>query len=273
MNHTSREIMGGNCTRHGRALQGFVLALILLVPAASFGAPPSPSPSVPAPAAPSFDDVLIQVVAREHVTVAAGMDGRIERLTVREGDRFRKGQLLLAFDCASEQGMLDRSKAALELAEKNAVIQEKLFAMGASSEVELSTARAERGKTAAERKIAAAAVRRCTVVAPFSGGVSELKVQRFQTVKKGDPLMRIVNTGELEIQMFVPSKWLVWLKPAHRFKVHVDELDRDYEAEVRATGTWIDAVSQSVAVFSRFTLQAPELLPGMSGHAILAPPK
>jgi len=229
----------------------------------------APAAAAPAPAG----DILIQVVAREHVTIAAGMDGRIERLTVREGDRFTKGRVLLAFDCASEQGMLDRSKAALELASKNAEIQEKLYAMGASSEVELSTARAERGKTAAERKIAAAAVRKCTVVAPFSGGVSELKVQRFQTVKKGDPLMRLVNTGDLEIQMFVPSKWLVWLKPGRRFMVHVDELDRDYPAEVRATGTWIDAVSQSVAVFSRFTGQPPELLPGMSGHAIISPTK
>lgn len=219
------------------------------------------------------NDILVQVIAREHVTIAAGMDGRIERLTVREGDRFRKGQLLLAFDCAAEQGMLDRSMAALELAGKNASIQERLFAMGASSKVELSTARAERSKTSAERKIAVAAVRKCGIVAPFSGGVSELKVQRYQTVKKGEPLMRIVNMGNLEIQMFVPSKWLRWLKPGMSFKVHIDELDRDYEAEVRATGTWIDAVSQSVAVFAKFSVHSPELLPGMSGHAIMVPPK
>ncbi|ABB23258.1 conserved hypothetical protein [Pelodictyon luteolum DSM 273] len=250
----------------------FLCMLAVAAPHTAFGEKPVPA-ALKAPARVPAGDVLIQVVAREHVTIAAGMDGRIERLMVREGDRFTKGMLLLAFDCSSEQGMLERSKASRELAVKNAEIQEKLFAMGASSDLELSTARAERGKMAAEQKIAAAAVRKCTVLAPFSGGVSELKVQRFQTVKKGDPLMRLVNTGDLEIQMFVPSKWLVWLKPGRRFTVHVDELDRDYQAEVRATGTWIDAVSQSVAVFSRFSRQAPELLPGMSGHAILASPK
>lgn len=223
--------------------------------------------------APGGGDILVQVVAREHVTVAAGMDGRIDRLLVREGDRFDRGELLLAFDCAAEEGVLERSQAALRLAEKSASVQEELYALGASSKMELSTARAEQGKASAERKIARAAVRKCRVIAPFSGGVSELKVQRFQTVKKGEALMRIVNTGDLEIQMFVPSKWLAWLKPGRRFAVHIDELGRQYPAEVRATGTWIDAVSQSVAVFARFTDQAPELLPGMSGHALLSPPQ
>ena len=217
-------------------------------------------------------DVLVQVVARERVTVAAGMDGRIQSLTVREGDRFRKGQLLVAFDSATEQGLLDRSVATLELAEKNASAQQRLFEMGSSSKMEVSTAIAEQGKASAEKKIAAAALAKCSIHAPFSGGVSELLVQQFQTVKKGDPLMRILNTGNLEVQLFVPSKWLRWLKPGQRFKVHIDELGQDYEAQVRATGTSIDAVSQSVAVFARFVAQAPELLPGMSGKAILAPP-
>lgn len=222
---------------------------------------------------PRGDDILIQVVAREHVAIAAGMDGRIERLTVREGDRFRKGQLLIAFDCMSEEGVLERSRASCVLAEKNASIQERLYDLGASSKVELSTARAERDKAAAEKKIASAAMRRCSIIAPFSGGVSELKVQRYQTVKKGEPLMRLVNTGDLELQMFVPSKWLSRMRPGRRFKVHIDELGNDYDAEVRSTGAWIDAVSQSVAIFARFVVPAPELLPGMSGYAIFNPPK
>lgn len=216
-------------------------------------------------------DVLVQVVARERVSVAAGIDGRIQRLTVREGDRFRRGQLLVAFDSATEQGLLDRSTAALELAVKNATAQQRLYEMGSSSKMEVAAAVAERGKASAERKIAAAALDKCAIRAPFSGGVSELMVQQYQSVKKGDPLMRIVNTGNLEIQMFVPSKWLRWLKPGQKFKVHIDELGRDFDAQVRTTGTSIDAVSQSVAVFARFVAQAPELLPGMSGRAIITP--
>lgn len=216
-------------------------------------------------------DVLVQVVARERVTVASGIDGRIQRLTVREGDRFRRGQLLVAFDSSTEQGLLDRSAAALEHAEKNAEAQQRLYEMGSSSKMEVAAALAERGKASAEGKIAAAALDRCSIRAPFSGGVSELMVQQYQTVKKGDPLMRIVNTGNLEIQMFVPSKWLRWLKPGQKFKVHIDELGREYDAQVRNTGTSIDAVSQSVAVFARFVVHSPELLPGMSGKAVIAP--
>lgn len=253
------------------ACPGVGLAELKVPLKASVKAPAKPPAKAPQKAHGS--DVLIQVVAREHAAVAAGMDGRIERLMVREGDRFRKGALLVAFECAGEQGLLDRASAASSLADTNADIQARLYKMGSSSEMELATARAEGLKAAAEKRIASASVRRCRISAPFSGGVSELMVQQYQTVKKGDLLMRIVNTGNLEIQMFVPSKWLRWLKPGYRFRVSIDELGREYDAEVRATGTWIDAVSQSVAVFARFSVPAPELLPGMSGHAIIELPK
>ncbi|NTV02269.1 MAG: efflux RND transporter periplasmic adaptor subunit [Chlorobiaceae bacterium] len=222
---------------------------------------------------PSSGEILVQVIAREQVTVASPMDGKVIQIPFREGDKFRKGALLLGFDSVTEQGRYDRATAVLNLAEKNSDIQLKLYQMGSSSTMEVSTAKAELGKARAEASIELEALKKCQVIAPFSGGVSEMHVQRFQTVKKGDPLMRIVNTGNLEIQMFVPSKWLKWLKKGQLFKVWIDELDRQYDAEVRATGVSIDAVSQSVSIFGRFRGNNPELLPGMSGHAIFDAPK
>lgn len=215
------------------------------------------------------DEILVQVVARDHISIVAGMDGRIEELPFREGDLFDKGELLVGFDCAGEVARLDRASANLVLAQKKSAIQERLLEMGSTSDLEVAVARAEEEKARAEQAIEASNAAKCRIIAPFSGGVSEMFVQRFQTVKNGEHLMRIVNSEELELRFFVPSRWLQWIGPGFQFQVWIDELGKPYDAEVRSTGAWIDAVSQSIAVFARFSNPSHELLPGMSGYAII----
>ena len=214
-------------------------------------------------------EIRAQIVPVKHTILSAEMDGRINKLPVREGDYFNKQDLLLAFDCALERALLDKARAKLNRAEKKMAVEKRLMQLDSGSELELAVAEAKVREARAEKSVQEVKAGRCAIKAPFAGRVAELMVQRFQTVKEGQSLMRIVNPDILEIKLLVPSTWLSWLKPGHDFKVHVDETNSTYEAEVRATGPWIDAVSQSVQVYARIKGGHRELRPGMSGKASL----
>ncbi|HMB48635.1 MAG TPA: HlyD family efflux transporter periplasmic adaptor subunit, partial [Afifellaceae bacterium] len=77
---------------------------------------------------------------------------------------------------------------------------------------------------------------------------------------------------ELEIELLIPSRWLLWLEPDLRFEFSVDETGLKYAATVTRLGGAVDPVSQTIRVFGALEDRPPELLSGMSGTAIFEVP-
>ena len=78
--------------------------------------------------------------------------------------------------------------------------------------------------------------------------------------------MKIIKSGDLEIELIVPSKWLVWLREGEKFQFSIEETARSYPAAIKRIATAVDPVSQTVKIFGE--LSADEwVLSGMSGTA------
>ena len=213
------------------------------------------------------------VVPRRYTTLSAEMDGPIKRLEIREGVSFNKSDLLVEFGCDEEMARLASARAGLGVAEKSAKVNRRLDELGTTSIMKLTIAEAKVVEARAGLETAEVKIARCKVVAPFSGRVAELSVQQHQFVKRGEELMRIVDPSVLDVEMIVPSRWLTWLRPGHRFDLALDETGQSHRAEVAEIGAWIDPVSQSVKIVARFAKPDASLLPGMSGRALFEFPK
>ena len=201
------------------------------------------------------------------------MDGRIKRMGVREGASFKKDELLVEFDCGEEVAGLAGARAAHGLAEKTVEVNRRMDELGTTSVMKVAVAEAKAAEARSELEVAEVKVSRCKIVAPFSGRVAELSVQQHQFVERGEQLMRIVDPSRLEVEMIVPSRWLTWLRPGHRSLLALDETGKSHKAEVTGIGAWIDPVSQSVKIVARFAERDARLIPGMSGRALIEPPK
>ncbi|MBF0093861.1 MAG: HlyD family efflux transporter periplasmic adaptor subunit, partial [Alphaproteobacteria bacterium] len=94
----------------------------------------------------------------------------------------------------------------------------------------------------------------------------------FESIASGQPIIAILDDSVLEIQLIVPSQWVGFIKPGHRFTMRVDETGNEYPARIVRIGARIDAASRSVKVIGEVEGQHPDLLSGMSGSAKLAPP-
>ncbi|PWF47962.1 HlyD family efflux transporter periplasmic adaptor subunit, partial [Massilia glaciei] len=101
---------------------------------------------------------------------------------------------------------------------------------------------------------------------------AERKIREQQYAQPGQAIMEILDDSVLEIEFLVPSKWLVWLKPGHRFSILIDETGKTYPAKLQRIGARVDPVSQSIKLVAAIDGRFPELLTGMSGRVQIAPP-
>ena len=209
-----------------------------------------------------------QLSARNALTVSAEIAARVASLPLREGEAFRAGQTLVGFDCALYQNQQRKAEAAVEAA--NALLQsnQRMAELNSIGRFEVDQSQAKLKEAQAEAASAKLLVGRCAIAAPFAGRVVKRQVAAHQYVSPGNPLLDIVETGQLELQMIVPSKWLSWLKPGSSFSVEVEELGKSYPAKVQRLGAQIDPVSQTLPVYGVMDGSQPGLLPGMSGWAV-----
>lgn len=201
----------------------------------------------------------------QQARITADLIAPLAKAEFREGQRFKKGDLLLAFDCRRQMAELASAVAQQReatVAFESAAFLEKRKA-GSRQDMEMSRARSE--KASAEVDAMRAKTEQCNVVAPYDGHVVELGIQAHELPVAGKSLLYIVSTGDPEIELIVPSLWLSWLQVGVEFKFSVDETQNAYSGKIARLGASVDAVSQTVKVYGKFSVPPADILPGMSG--------
>ncbi|MDQ2079088.1 efflux RND transporter periplasmic adaptor subunit [Xanthobacteraceae bacterium Astr-EGSB] len=240
--------------------------LLVAVPAGA----QSPDPLAAEGVAP---EIRAQLTARQFTTLSSEIAARIDRIATRVGERFNKGDILVQFDCAIQRAALARARAALLQTEKTYAINARLSQLKSIGQLELEISAAEVQKAKAEVSGAEATASKCTIAAPFAGVTVDQKAREFQYAAPAQPLLEILDDQALEIELIAPSRWLGWLLPGTTFEVHMDETGRTYPARIERLGGRVDPVSQSVKIIGELTGNPQGLMPGMSGRAIMSPPR
>lgn len=223
-----------------------------------------PAPAWPAPAD-GAGPVRAQIKASRQTVIAAAMSGTLTSLAAREGEVVAKGTLIAAIDCATQRAIRRISEAKLETARVKARVNAELERHNAVSLLEVEVAKAEMSMARAELEAADAAIGRCEIRAPFDAVVVARAANPHQFIREGEPLYELVDRSSLEIEMIVPARWLVWLRPGARFSLDMEETGQRREGEIDRLGGRVDPVSQTVRALGRFSDGGEGLLPGMSG--------
>lgn len=205
--------------------------------------------------------------ALDQAALSTDLQARVTTIGFREGEAFKKGDLLIAFDCERYRAEAQSSDAVareMRLTLESNQQLEKFRAVG-KHDVEISRARVD--KAEAEARSLKSRLQYCDVFAPYDGRVSELTINQYEQPQQNKPFLVIVGLSRLEIEVIVPSHWLSWLKPGTQMTFQVDETKHDYTARVARIGAAVDAVSQMVKVIATFDDAVADVLPGMSGAA------
>ena len=208
------------------------------------------------------------VVASQEAILSSELAARIENIAVKEMQRFKKGDLLIQFDCSLYEAQKDVVSASANSALIKLKSDEQMLQMRSIGKYELELSISEYEKAKSELRIAELNVERCQIKAPFDGAVEEVVVNTFETIQPQVELMKIIQTEVLELEMVVSSEWISWLKIGHPIKVYIDEIQKEFNATISGIGANVDAVSQTIQLKGTITDTSPALLPGMSGRVV-----
>lgn len=280
-----------NCGNDVRAVLAVAGVMVLTAAGAAWAqtAPAAPSQAIAAPpaaesalaavknitaaATPAAPEIRAQLSPRHVTTLSSEIPAKVERMPLREGERFKQGEVLVVFDCSSHRAQLEKARAIQAAADKTYVANKRLLELKSIGALEYDLSQAEVSKAKADVSVMSTTVSKCTISAPFSGRVAEVKGREHQFAQAGEPLMEILDDRSLEVEFIVPSQWLTWLKPGLPFAIQVSETGKDYPAKITRLGARVDPVSQSIKVAGEIAGRFDDLTPGMSGRIQITPPK
>lgn len=211
---------------------------------------------------------IVRAVGRAQIST--DIQSPVVELSVREGESFHAGQVLMRFDCERLLAEWDAAKATEEEMQLGYESADYLKRKGAAGSLDVGIAKARLAKAEAEARAFAARAKDCSIVAPFDGRVTELSVERYETPPTGRPIIGIVDESSFEIDLIVPSAFLRWIQPGQKLQFTVDETGATYDASVLRVGALVDPVSQTVKVTAGMTPGDRRVVAGMSGTAVFA---
>ncbi|MHB2166430.1 efflux RND transporter periplasmic adaptor subunit [Alsobacter sp. R-9] len=200
-------------------------------------------------------------------TISSELSARITTMPFREGQPFRAGDLLVAFDCSrneAEQASLEAEMAAAKATHDGNLELERHKAIGARDMI-ISAARL--GKAAADVNAGNARLKGCRILAPFDGFVVETSANPHEIANPSTPLLRVVDASRLEIELIAPSRWLRRDLVGQTFDFTLEDTGSVHPARVIRQAAVVDAVSQTVKLFAVLLAPDPRVKPGMSGTA------
>ncbi len=243
--------------------------LLLLTLSSPFRLHADSTAATPIAAGLTTTSLRAQLRPRTHTVLAARMSGLLSQFAVQVGDEVGQRKLLARFECQEPEAKRAMVQAKLQAARTRNEINRRLAQLDNVSELELAMGKAEESVLAAELNQIETLIARCQLYAPFAGQVVAKLVQPHQYVAEGEPLLRLVDTRDLEIEMVVPSLWLKRLTVAAPFQLRIDETNQLLNARVVRIVGEIDPVSQTVHILGELLNPPNHLLPGMSGELLL----
>jgi RND family efflux transporter MFP subunit len=208
--------------------------------------------------------------ALQEVALAAQAGGRIERLLVRQGDRVRRGQLLLVLDQAQARADVVRLRSEMETNLLNYRRFEVLVRQGAATPFQRDDFRQRYVAAREELAARSADLAFRDLRAPIDGTVADLKVKQGDLIQAGAPFTSIIRNDRLLARMEVPAVYAAGVRPGLPLQLLPPSSARPLgQAPLLTVDPGVDPVSQTLLVKAEFPNPNEELRDGLRTRARL----
>jgi membrane fusion protein (multidrug efflux system) len=202
--------------------------------------------------------------SRRGVVLRPEVSGRITQLNFTDGQRVRKGQVLVQFDDQLAQAQIQQSQSELSIAQANHKRNQDLVAQNFVSQRSLDESAANLQVAQAKLALARATAARLKILAPFDGiaGIRQVSVGDY--LKDGADIVNIEDIDAMYVDFRLPERFQAKIARGQSAQLDLDALPgRTYTAQVEAIDPLIDANGRSVGVRACIDNRRLELRPGM----------
>lgn len=192
-----------------------------------------------------FAEIQGNVQSSETAAASAEVAGRIRKMTVKEGDRVRSGQLIATLDLEQVNKQIAEIEKSLELAADVFARQERLWKQNIGSELQYLEAKNNVERLNKTKETLAFQLTKSSVYAPITGVVDMVNLEAGELALPGSPIINILSTNRLEVVVDLPENYLRAVRKGDAVTVLYPSLDYEQQARISLIGSTINATNRT----------------------------
>ncbi len=209
-------------------------------------------------------EALGSLRAYEAIDVSSNVTERVAELFFEDGDRVKKGDLLVRLEDAEELAAMKANEAELAETEREIRRLERLVEQGAVSEVRLEEFLTRREVARQRIAEAKAQISDRQITAPFDGVLGFREVSPGAMLSPEDRIATLDVLNPLKLDFTVPETFLSDLQPGLNIVAQSDAYpNQGFAGTVTQVDTRVNPITRSATVRAEMPNPDAELRPGM----------
>lgn len=202
--------------------------------------------------------------SRQSVVLKPEVSGRVTRLNFRDGEKVRRGQLLVQLDDQLPVAQMQQAEAELSIARANHTRNQELVAQNFISKRSVDESAANLQVAQAKLALARATADRLRILAPFDGIAGIRNVSVGDYLKDGAEIVNIEDLDAILVDFRLPERFQAKAQRGQTALVELDAMPgRKYTAVIQAIDPLVDANGRSIGLRGCIDNRRLELRPGM----------
>lgn len=202
--------------------------------------------------------------SRQGVMLRPEISGRISRLGFADGQRVKRGQLLVQLDNTLQVAQLQQAEAQASIARTNLQRNRELVAANFVSQSVVDQSAAALQVAEAQVALARAQLARMRIEAPFDGVAGIRSVNVGDYVKDGADLVNVEDLSSVLLDFRLAERYVARIKTGQLVEAQLDALPgKAFKGKVDAVDSLLDANGRSLLVRARLPNSSGELRSGM----------
>lgn len=202
--------------------------------------------------------------SRQGVMLRPEVSGRVARLGFADGQRVRRGQLLVQLDDGLQTAQVRQAEAQAGIARTNLQRNRELVAQNFVSQSVVDQSAAALEVAMAQVALNKAQLERMKILAPFDGVAGIRSVNVGDYVKDGADLVNVEDTSQVWVDFRLPERYLARLQTGQPVEVTIEAIPGQvFKGKVDALDSQIDANGRSLLVRARLANPNGVLRSGM----------
>ncbi len=221
------------------------------------------------------------VLPNESLELSSETSGKITGIFFREGNKVKKGDVLLQINDEEIRAELEKQKNNRKLNEDNEFRQRKLLEKDAISQEEYDNALNRLNITLSDIKVLEAQLQKSRITAPFDGVIGLRSVSEGAYITPGSVVATLYNISPAKIEFAVPGRYSTQVSEGKLIRFTIESDVKVFEGKVYALEPRIDPATRTLKLRALADNSNGMLLPGQFvkvelilqtiSNAILAP--
>lgn len=214
-----------------------------------------------------YIEVQAQIAADDVVNASSDIGGRIVSMSVKEGQRVSKGQVIATTDMATMETQIAEIQTSLSLATTIYERQAKLWKQNIGSELQFLEAKTNKERLERSLETLRSQINKKNVYAPISGIVDKEFLSQGETAGPGMPIVQIMNTSKVKIVADLQESLLSAIKKGDLVEVYFPALDKTSSHKITMVGRTIDPANRTFRIEMSTSSMSGQLKPNLMAQA------